>query len=187
MEDNYDINLRNYFGSLFNYRRFFLPTPIMLPLMIFSNIFQNDFYIFFSTFISLTILGWNFPGLSRLYYSRPIYFDDLDDDKSDSKKIQNKILYNIELSSKFKMRFMIFQQLIISITFAIIIDYISIKYRTNKYNTMELLGLIGGLISLFAKVIKIIGKLFLSFLYYKKNKEKENLLRQLNINNNLNI
>ena len=48
---------------------------------------------------------------------------------------------------------------------------------------MELLGLIGGLISLFAKVIRIVGKLFLSFLYYKKKKEKEELLERLNLNN----
>lgn len=184
MEDNYDINMRNYFGFLFNFKRFFLPTTIMLPLMTISEIFQNDFYIFFSSFISLMIFGWNFPSISKLYYSKPIYFDDLDDNNENNKKhIHNRILYNIELSSKFKLKFIIFQQLIISLTLSIIIEYITIKYRTNKYNTMELLGLIGGLISLFAKVIRIVGKLFLSFLYYKKKKEKEELLERLNLNN----
>ena len=83
MEDKYDLQLINYFGEWFNYKRFFLPTSIMLPLMLISNNFQNDFYIFFSTFISISILGWNFPSFTKLYYSRPIYFEDLDDDKSD--------------------------------------------------------------------------------------------------------
>ena len=130
MEDNYDISMRNWFGFLFNYKRFFLPTTIMLPLMTISEIFQNDFYIFFSSFISLMIFGWNFPSISRLYYSKPIYFDDLDDNNENTKKnVHNRILYNIELSSKFKLKFIIFQQLIISLTLSIIIEYITIKYK----------------------------------------------------------
>ena len=46
------------------------------------------------------------------------------------------------------------------------------------YNTTELLGLTGGIISLLAKVIRISGKLFLSLLYYLKKKEKEKLLER---------
>ena len=181
MEDKYDLQLINYFGEFFNFKRFFIPTSIMLPLLLISSNFQNDFYIFFSTFISISILGWNFPSFTKLYYSRPIYFEDLDDDKSDKKKIKNKILYNIELSNKFKIRFIIIQQILISATCAIVIDYIVIKYRENNYNFMELLGLMGGLFSLMAKVIRIIGRLLLSFFYYRKKKEKEELLIRYNL------
>ena len=181
MEDKYDLQLINYFGEWFNYKRFFLPTSIMLPLMLISNNFQNDFYIFFSTFISISILGWNFPSFTKLYYSRPIYFEDLDDDKSDKKKLKNKILYNIELSNKFKTRFIIIQQIFISATCAIVIDYIVIKYRENNYNIMELFGIMGGLFSLIAKIIRIIGRLLLSFFYHKKKKEKEALLIKYNL------
>lgn len=183
MEDNYDLQLINYFGECFNYKRFFIPTAIMLPLLLISSNFQNDFYIFFSTFISISLLGWNFPRFTRLYYSRPIYFEDLDDDKSEKKKKKNKILYNIELSNKFKIRFIIIQQILISASCAIVIDYIFIKSRENNYNFMELFGLMGGLFSLTAKIIRIIGRLLLSFFYYRKQKEKEELLIKYNLAN----
>ena len=183
MEDEYDLQLINYFGEFFNYKRFFIPSAIVFPLLLISESFQNDFYIFFSTFCSISILGWNFPKLTKLYYSRPIYFEDLDDDKSDNKKLKNKILYNIELSNKFKTRFLLFQQLLISAALAIVVDYIVIKYRENNYNLMELFGLMGGLFSLISKLIRICGRLLLSFLYHKKKKEKEELLIKYNLKN----
>lgn len=182
MEDKYDLELINKFGEFFNYKIFFLPSSIMLPLLIISEKFQNNFYIFFSTFVSLCIIGWNFPKFTKLYYSRPIYFEDLEDKQYEVNKVKNKILYNIELSNKFKRIFLIIQQLLISATCAILIDYIVIKSRENTYNTMELFGLVGGIISLLIKIIRILGKILLSFLYYKKKKEKENLLIKYNLN-----
>jgi hypothetical protein len=181
MEDQHDIQLRNYIGFMFNHKRFFIPTSIIMPCMLFYDIFQNDFYIFLSTFMSLFVLGWNFPGIAKFFYSRPIYFEDLDDNKSDKKIVKNKILYNIELSSKFKSRFIIFQQLLSSVAIALVAEYINMKYKTNKYNTMELLGLIGGLLSLLTKIIRMSGHLFLSLLYYLKKKEKEKLLLKFNL------
>ena len=46
---------------------------------------------------------------------------------------------------------------------------------------MELFGLIGGIVSLLIKIIRILGKLLLSFLYYKKKKERETLLIKYNL------
>ena len=183
MEDQYDLILLNYFGNILHFKRFFLPTAIMLPLFVINKQFQNNFYIFFSTFISIIIVGWNFPKITKLYYSRPIYFEDLDDDKEESKKVKNKIMYNIELSNKFKSRFIIFQQILISIACSLVIEYIVIKNKENNYNTMELFGLIGGLLSFLTRFVRICGKIFLSFLYYKKKKEKEKLLIKYNLHN----
>jgi len=53
--------------------------------------------------------------------------------------------------------------------------------RENNYNFMELFGLMGGLFSLTAKIIKVIGRLLLSFFYYRKQKEKEELLIKYNL------
>lgn len=180
MEDEFDLLLINRFGECFNYKVFFIPSIITFPILLINPIFQNNFYIFISIFISLSILGWNFPSITKLYYSKPIYFDDLDDKNSEF-KIKKKILYNIELSNKFKNIFLIVQQLLISATCAILVDYIVIKYKENRYNTMELFGLIGGILSLLIKIIKICGKILLSFLYYKKGKEKDKLLIKYNL------
>jgi hypothetical protein len=181
MEDQYDVVLKNKLGFFFNYKRFFIPSSILFPVMLFSNIFRNNFYIFISIFISLLILTWNFSYFTKIYYSKPIYFEDLEDDISEKKRIKSKIMYNIELSSKFKKRFIIFQQFLTSISFAIVAEYISIKYNNTEYNTIELLGVIGGLLSLQTKLIQICGRMFLSLLYYLKEREREQLLIQLNL------
>ena len=132
MEDNYDLELINKYGECFNYKTFFLPSSVIYPLLIISPKFQTNFYIFFSTFISISIVGWNFPKFTKLYYSRPIYFEDLEDSHYETNKVKNKILYNIELSNKFKSIFIIVQQLLISATCAILIDYVVIKYKEKK-------------------------------------------------------
>ena len=181
MEDQYDIVLKNKLGYLFNYKRFFIPSAILFPIMLIFEVFRNNFYIFISIFISLLILTWNFSYFAKLCYSKPIYFEDLEDDKSDKKRIKSRIMYNIELSSKFKRRFIIFQQFLASIAFAIVAEYISIKYNNTEYNTIELLGVIGGLLSLQTRVIQLCGRMFLSLLYYLKERERERLLQQMNL------
>jgi hypothetical protein len=181
MEDNYDILLKNKYGYLFDYKRFFLPSGILFPCMNFFDIFRNKFYIFLSTFISLLIFTWNFSYLAQLCYSKPIYFEDLDNNIDENKRIKHKIMYNIELSNKFKNKFIMFQQFLASIAFAIVAEYISIKYNHTTYDTIELLGVIGGLISLQAQFIQICGQLFLSLLYYLKEKEREKLLEELDL------
>lgn len=90
-------------------------------------------------------------------------------------------MYNIELSNKFKRRFIIFQQFLASIAFAIVAEYISIKYNNTEYNTIELLGVVGGLLSLQTRVIQMCGRMFLSLLYYLKEKEREKILQKLNL------
>jgi len=154
------------------------------------SIFRNEIFLFTSIFISLFILTWNIPSLSKSFYMRPIYYEDLYNEKMDitiddlSKK---KILYNIELSKKFKDKFLVIQQFILSLTLAIIIEYFSLKfkYNQNNYSVSEILGMIGGILSLYLKLINIIGKSSLSLLYKMKIKEKKKLLEKLNITQNI--
>ena len=179
MEDKYDIILKKKFGCFFNYKLFLLPISIIMPSMLYFSIFQNDYYIFLSVFISLLVITWNFPYLSKFSYTRPIYFEDLNDDNNS--KVRKKILYNMELSKKFKNRFIIFQQFILSITIAIVVEYISFKYRNGNYQPLEFLGYIGGILSLYTKFIRYFGKGVLVLLYHMKRKEKEKLLIKLNV------
>tara|TARA_B100001964_G_C14058409_1_gene520232 strand:+ start:9 stop:620 length:612 start_codon:yes stop_codon:yes gene_type:complete len=178
LEDEHDYRLKQRFGCCFNYKRFLLPISVILPCMLLQSIFQNSFYIFLSSFISLLILTWNFPHLLKIGYTRPIYFEDLDESKNKRKR---RILYNIELSQKFKRRFIVFQQFMISVTIAIVADYISFKYKLDDYQPMEFFGLVGGVLSLYAKILYFVGKKYLRYLYHKKKKEKDNLLAKFNI------
>ena len=179
-EDLYDIELKNKYFFISNYKIFFAFSIFFFPLMLLFDNFKNDFYIFLSSSISIFIFIWIFPYLSKILYTKPIYFEDLDDN-NENKIIKNKILYNIELSKKFKDRFIILQQILASITFGLVVEYIYYRSHRNEYRPMELLGLIGGILSLLAKVIRLSGKGMLSILYKLKQKEKERLLEELNL------
>lgn len=184
MEDEYDIELKNQFGCLFNHKRILLPSIIILPLMLIDPIFRNYFYLFFCCFVSVLIVGFNFPILSTFAYSKPIYFDDLNDDKSENKIVKNRILYNIGLSKKFKEKFVIFQLILFSITLSLMFDYLHLKYKNKQYHTVEFLAFVGGILSFHSKIVIVFGKGFLQYLYYKKKKEKEELLERLNMDIN---
>jgi hypothetical protein len=182
MEDDYDIILKNKFGNFFTYKTFFLPSTIILPCFLIIDVFRNYIYIFFSTFTTLMILSWNFPFFTKIMYSKPIYFDDLNNDESSQKIVKRKILYNIENSNKFKTKFIIFQQFFSSIAISLLAEYINVRYHNSEYSTIELLGVLGGLISLSVKIIRLFGKLFLYYLYRVKKHEQEELLNEINSN-----
>jgi hypothetical protein len=184
-DDEYDNLYLQKYNIYFNYKTIYLPL-VFLPLLNLLS-FRNELFLFTSIFTSLFVLTWNFPSLSKSFYMRPIYYEDLYNEKMDitiedlSKK---KILYNIELSKKFKDKFLVIQQFILSITLAIIIEYFSLKYNQKIYSVSEILGILGGILSLYLKLINIIGKSSLSFLYKMKIKEKKKLLEKLNITQN---
>jgi hypothetical protein len=118
-----------------------------------------------------------------MIYKKPIYFEDLYLDDKEQIKNHIKILHNIENTKKFQNKFILSQQIMMALAISLIIEYLTYKIINNSYETMELLGLLGGLISLYVKIITIIGKIFLGFLYHQKKKEKERLLKQYNIRN----
>lgn len=186
-DDEYDNHFLKNYNIYFNYKTIYLPL-IFIPTLNLFEIFRNEIFLFTSIFTSLFILTWNIPSLSKSFYMKPIYYEDLYNEKMDitiedlSKK---KILYNIELSKKFKDKFLVIQQFILSLTLAIIIEYFSLKYNQKEYSVSEILGMIGGILSLYLKLINIIGKSTLSILYKMKIKEKKKLLDKLNITQNM--
>jgi hypothetical protein len=186
-DDEYDNNFLKNYNVYFNYKTIYLPL-IFLPTLNFFEIFRNEIFLFTSIFTSLFILTWNIPSFSKSFYMRPIYYEDLYNEKMDITKedlSKKKILYNIELSKKFKDKFLVIQQFILSLTLAIIIEYFSLKYNQKEYSLSEILGMIGGILSLYLKLINIIGKSTLSILYKMKVKEKKKLLDKLNITQNM--
>jgi hypothetical protein len=181
-EDEYDKDLKRKCRYIFSYKVFFIPISIILPIFIYFENFQNPFYIFIATFISTFVIVLNFPHLTKMLYTKPIYFEDLFlEDKEPVEKNYIKIMHNIESSKKFQQRFVLSQQFILSLTISLVVEYFSYKLHNSNYELMEIFGLLGGLFSLYAKVITIIGKIVLFILYYQKKKEKEKLLKQFNI------
>lgn len=181
IEDEYDKKLKSRCKYIFSYKIFFLPITIIMPFFIYFENFQNVFYIFIASFVSSFILVFTFPQITRMIYTKPIYFEDLYLDDKEQIKNHIKILHNIENTKKFQNKFILSQQIIMALAISLIIEYLTFKITNKSYETIELLGLLGGLISLYVKIITIIGKLFLSFLYRQKKREREKLLKQYNI------
>tara|TARA_B100000424_G_scaffold160338_1_gene122809 strand:+ start:252 stop:830 length:579 start_codon:yes stop_codon:yes gene_type:complete len=186
--DQYDLKLKKNLNYIFDFKKFYLPISFIFPSFLYFPLFRNDFYIVFAFFTSMFIVTWNYPYLSRAAYTKPIYYEDLVEDNNS--RITKKILYNIELSKKFKNRFTIFQQLILSFTLAMLVEY-SMKFFTHQYNISEFLGLMGGMLSLYVKITRTVGRIMLNLLYKWKLKEKNKLLSKINIpvieNNTVNI
>ena len=63
------------------------------------------------------------------------------------------IIYNLETSNKFRHKFIFIQQIIFSFTIAILVEYITLKYKNTDLLTTEFLGILGGLILLYLKLL----------------------------------
>ena len=165
-------------GNVFHWKRFFIPLAIALPILIYFDKLRNDIYIFCSCLISALIICWNFPAIAKLGYTKPIYFEDLENTNKISKKLlKEKIINNIESSKNFQYQFILVQQIILSITIALVIEYASYRYKSTNLLFTEVLGLLGGLVSLYSKITKLFGRMLLKCLYMRKKKQ-----RKININ-----
>tara|TARA_B100000768_G_C11279013_1_gene377468 strand:+ start:897 stop:1457 length:561 start_codon:yes stop_codon:yes gene_type:complete len=179
-DDKYDTYFLTTCHVLINHKTVLIPISIILPTLNFLNVFNNFIYLFLSTSFSLLILTWNFPYLSHVSYDKPVYYDDLVKNDLKNYEYKKNIIYNLETSNKFRHKFIFMQQIIFSFTLAILVEYITLKYKNTKLLSTEFLGILGGLISLYFKIIKITGKVILIVLYKLKKKERDRILnRQL--------
>ena len=96
-----------------------------------------------------------------------------------NKVVKNKLISNIENSKKFQNRFIFFQQIILSVTLALIIDYSTHRYKNTQLVFTEILGLLGGLFTLYLKITQMIGKVILKMLYKDMKKERLELIEEM--------
>lgn len=171
----------NYFYNHWNeisWKIFFLPLALIYPLFILIPTFRHEFYYFIAFFTSGLIFSWNFPGITSAMSSKPIYYDDLSLDAGE--KSERKIMSNIESSKKFQNIYKIIQQFILSIALALIIDYGIIQFQSSTMEITQLLIAIGGLASVYTRMIYYIGMGLVSILYYYKKREKNRILNSIN-------
>lgn len=177
-DDSFDTNFLHNYHYIINHKTILIPISIILPSLNLLDIFNNFIYLFISTCISLLILTWNFPYLSHVSYNKPIYYDDLVKNDVANTSTKKNIIYNLEISNKFRHKFIYIQQIILSLTISIMVEYIGIKYHDINFMTTEFIGVLGGLLSLYLKIIRLVGKAILIILYRLKKREREKLLLQ---------
>lgn len=144
------------------YKRVSLLIPITFAVCMY---FYNDVlfdikYISPATFICSFIVFWNFPKLGAWLQTKPTYVEDLVIDVN-SKDIKYRFVKRYTLVTNFFLSGLVM----------FIIDYtIFQKYNTSNLHSFEMIGIIGGVISIYFKVQAIVGKLLLTVFYKMKRR-----------------
>ena len=141
-------------------KRFLLPfglTSIIIPF------FFQDYLIHYLWFPLLYLFGsfiifFNFPVLVEYTHNKPLYLEDLTIQETDN--------------NKFRKIYIITMTFLLSILVSGISEYIIINGIRNK-PIIELLGIIGGNISIYLNVQNVTGKILLKFFYFLKQREIE--------------
>lgn len=139
------------------YWRISLIVPIACISLLFFRWFENPMWMIPSVFISAFIVFHNFPYTTKWLNVKPIYLEDLH---------ANEII-EPEIKEKFEKLFSYIIQLFMSIVIASLILYFMNKIHENP-PILELLGMIGGLISLFVSVQNSIGSILLTCMTKKQ-------------------
>jgi hypothetical protein len=133
-----------------------------LPFIAFcGKPYNTEYYILSYIFISILSLLYNFPCFTIFFHEKPIYFEDLKD-------TNNKINFNPTINMKFQNTFIFIHQITLSIAFACIIDFFYHRIHTIHFTLIEILGIVGGFISLYQRITSLLGNILIEFLYRTK-------------------
>mgnify|MGYP000928868711 CR=1 FL=1 len=161
-------------GHSHNRTKWYIRLTLLFPMIIatcvyfFHDILFDIKIISPATFISSFIIFWNFPVIGAWLQTKPTYVEDLVIDVSRD-----------DLRYKFVKRYTIVTNFFLAGLVMFIVDYtIFQKYNTSELHSFEMIGVIGGVISLYFKIQGIIGKLLLTIFY----KMKKRGVRKINSN-----
>jgi uncharacterized Tic20 family protein len=114
-------------------------------------------------YIFITVLSflYNFQYFTIFFHEKPVYFEDLKD-------TNNKVNFNPTTNLKFQNIFIFIHQITLSMAFVIIIDYFYHRINTIHFTLIEILGIVGGFISLYQKITSLLGNILIKILYHTK-------------------
>ena len=105
----------------------------------------------------------NFPALVKIPYSRPFYYEDLKDEK----------YVNNQYRNRFKAVFVAWAQLILAFILCGLIYYYSQKYNSSALSGFEIMGVMGGFISLFKSMSNVAGTIVLKMIKSMKKDARD--------------
>lgn len=144
-----------------------------LPLINYEHLnwMRTAYYIIPVSGIATYILLINFPQIVKRVHTRPLYFDDLEDDRFVDPLVRKR----------FQFIFIIISQINLSLIMSALIFYYYDRLHNTELSRMEIVGIIGGFVALLSKAENIIGKITLSFMNMIKkldrHKSVENVRR----------
>ena len=141
--------------------------PILIGINFIDNkyLYNNLVVLTITITLSSLILFKNFPFMAKTLHTRPIYYEDLEDDDE----------IDPEMITKFQRIFTNVISLLLSIVMAILFDFWIFKQDEKNLTWRERLGISGGLLSIYWKVQSYAGSFLLSILINMKEKKQDNI------------
>ena len=148
------------------YKRFLLLFCFLPCLILLGEPYNTEYYVLSFMFISILSFLYNFECCTIFFHEKPIYYEDLED--------TNNIVHNNPHDKiKFQNIFIVIHQFTLTLAFVIILDFFYHRYHNLNLSLIELMGLLGGFISLYQKITSFIGNILIEILYrIKKCKEQ---------------
>ena len=170
-------SLKDIYNYVFQKKRLLLLFLLLIiPPFIFKEYLYN-FYYFTPVLIIISFsLFWNFPQIATLMHTRPLYFSDLEVTIEQKNIFKTEEAFNIA-KQKYKFIFMICLSIVTSILIGALFDIWLIKTK-NTNDLPEIIGITGGMLSMYGKFQNYFGKFLLYILF--RVKEKNNILTNNN-------
>lgn len=134
---------------------------------------NNIIYISISAFFSILILFYIFPILINILHTTPVYYEDIELmqnnidvlDNTSNSTINSIVIID---SRKLQKIFCIINGITGALFIVIIVNYTYKGFHNSNLKMIEIIGIIGGLISIYFKFQTYLGKGVLSILFYIK-------------------
>jgi len=139
---------------------------LIIPLMMIPPLFLEDLrtvlYVTPCTILGSYIVLYHCPYFLKSMHTRPLYFEELEDngeiDKALKKRFQDIFLKVINV--------------VLAIVMGAIVDYAFYRFHDSKLSWFEILGLMGGMLSLYRSAWDHIGRILLLWLALRKDDYK---------------
>ena len=147
---------------------------LFIPPFIWYDDLYNFYYLTPCAIIIIFTILWNFPFIATSLHTKPLYLCDLTGDSLDvviKDKNQREEFHKIK--DKYILTFNITLAVITSLAAGAILDIWLYKTK-GKEDIPEIIGITGGILSIYSKVQTYVGYFLLSvFVQIKREKEKQ--------------
>jgi len=134
-------------------------TMLLLCSLLFIPELQNKYYSVTCATIVMYIFFNQYPSYARLMHKRKLTYEDLEDFRDTDESLR----------TRFQLVFTRIQQIGGSICAGVIVMYGFYVFESDM-NLFEIVGILGGLLSLYARIFGYIGSFCITFLYKMKGK-----------------
>jgi len=140
-------------------RALLLSFLLFIPVT-FHPSFQSYEYVTPVSFVCGYCFFINVPSFALWTYRKPLWFEDLVDETAISP----------DARERFQKQFVYVLEFLLTCVFTSIVDYGMFRFRSSQFSILETLALLGGLLSLFAKIQSISGKVVLFYIAHRRER-----------------